>query len=265
MSFVQANLLHRLPFEDNTFDFVRIADVSHGMPEDQWSEVLDEARRVAGKGLIEIVAIGMAKELTSTVAIHVPEDEPADLLEAVKLRELAHLKEAINCLLQRRLISPFPLSHIPFALVMSSKMIDKSGTIPLPFHGNDADSDEELSLPDAHPVSQTSNLPSAAGAAHHWAADVDEVAGRVSLAAHTAHHCSLKERTYEDYNTSNPDNKISWKDHTDIYDSFKVQRTRQADLAKVLGARWNWRKACSFGRHGVETFLLTRHTSYSRL
>lgn len=235
MSFVQANFLNTLPFEDGTFDYVRIADIALGVPEDQWAQVIDEARRVAGQGLIEISSLSIAREAASAASVHVPENEPEDMLKSVKMRELAHVTEAEACLFERRLISVYPLSHIPFALVLGSRLVDKTGTLPLPFHFQHADNDAEFGVHDNR--SQRSNSDPTN---RRWTSPLDETAGRVALAAHTAHRYSLKERLYEDFSALKPDRALSWKDHTDIFTSFKSQRTRQAGLADLLGSKLNW-------------------------
>lgn len=49
ISFVQANFLEIWPFEDDSFDFVRIAFAGDSIPEDLWHHVFDEATRVLNK------------------------------------------------------------------------------------------------------------------------------------------------------------------------------------------------------------------------
>ncbi|GAA5869550.1 hypothetical protein JCM16303_000507 [Sporobolomyces ruberrimus] len=51
-------LLDRLPFDDNSFDFVRIARLNFAVPETKWSELLDECIRVLVPGsYIEIAEV----------------------------------------------------------------------------------------------------------------------------------------------------------------------------------------------------------------
>lgn len=49
INFIQANFLESWPFEDETFDFVRIAFVGAAVPEHLWQHIFDEATRVLGK------------------------------------------------------------------------------------------------------------------------------------------------------------------------------------------------------------------------
>lgn len=46
MRTVQANFLDRWPFEDNSFDFVRLAFLGMGVPEQAWGQLFEEATRV---------------------------------------------------------------------------------------------------------------------------------------------------------------------------------------------------------------------------
>ncbi|KAK9897159.1 hypothetical protein P389DRAFT_54021 [Cystobasidium minutum MCA 4210] len=57
LEFVQANFLDRWPFEDNSFDFVRIGYASPGVPEHLWAHVFEEAARVVKptKGWIQCI------------------------------------------------------------------------------------------------------------------------------------------------------------------------------------------------------------------
>lgn len=50
LSFVQHNFLEGLPFDDARFNLVRIANVSLGMPEHKWQDLIEEAVRVLAPG-----------------------------------------------------------------------------------------------------------------------------------------------------------------------------------------------------------------------
>lgn len=49
VSFIQANFLETWPFEDDSFDFVRIAFIGSATPEHLWQHIFDEATRVLTK------------------------------------------------------------------------------------------------------------------------------------------------------------------------------------------------------------------------
>ncbi|KAF8896458.1 hypothetical protein BD779DRAFT_586901 [Infundibulicybe gibba] len=56
ISWEWGNLLDGLPFPPDTFDFVRIAGIGLGVPEDEWQLVLEEAGRVMKPGaVIEVI------------------------------------------------------------------------------------------------------------------------------------------------------------------------------------------------------------------
>ncbi|KAI0342774.1 S-adenosyl-L-methionine-dependent methyltransferase [Trametopsis cervina] len=56
IKWIHGNFLDPLPFEDSSFDFVRICGVGLGVPEDEWQSVLQEVSRVLKPGaFIEII------------------------------------------------------------------------------------------------------------------------------------------------------------------------------------------------------------------
>ncbi|KAH9936658.1 uncharacterized protein B0H18DRAFT_1114020 [Fomitopsis serialis] len=50
VTWVQANFLERLPFDDGEFDFVHVRRVARGIPEDKWDHVLEEISRIMKPG-----------------------------------------------------------------------------------------------------------------------------------------------------------------------------------------------------------------------
>lgn len=57
ITWVQGNFLnHQLPFADNSFDLVRMANLSLAIPQDSWCRVLSEVRRIlAPEGRLELI------------------------------------------------------------------------------------------------------------------------------------------------------------------------------------------------------------------
>lgn len=233
--FVQADIFKRWPFEDATFDFVRMANLEHVVPEDVWQHALEEARRVAGGGLIEVSAGSMASE-SQINALSRTGDSPG-IMEEVRMRDEAHLTAAMKAAHDRAGLTIWPLSMIPFNLIMTSKMVDKTGEISMSTNWHLRDDDDVESFHDS-----VKSISSANSSGQKWAAALDEQACRSALAAHTGIHCGLIERQYEDWKYYNPRSNISWKDHVGIFDAFHMQRTRQAGLGRMIGTAWNWRR-----------------------
>lgn len=235
---MQADFLERLPFPDSSFDFVRFAHGGTGVPEVKWQEVIDETRRVAGKGLVEIIDGSLSKELAPNALIAKPLDQAEDLLEAAVLREQSHLAIVLQSFFDKQALSLFPCSQIPFAIVLGSKLMDKTGPIPLPLSPKTPPDEEDgTSLKD----SDASQMSSVASDTSSWAHGLDDTAGKTALAAHSAYHVGHAQVMYEAWKESRPQATITRRDHMNIFESFRAERTRQASLGSLLGSKWQWR------------------------
>ncbi|ORY88741.1 hypothetical protein BCR35DRAFT_204518 [Leucosporidium creatinivorum] len=128
LSYVQHNFLEPLPFDDDRFDFVRIANVGLGVPEHMWAQLIEEATRVLSPGChLEVVehnfAVLRKRPLIKTPkAFSVAYQEDPD----------AVIDECFDAVLEERFINPHTIGMIPSQLALNCTNIQSSGLITLP-------------------------------------------------------------------------------------------------------------------------------------
>ncbi|GAA6005295.1 hypothetical protein JCM11491_002649 [Sporobolomyces phaffii] len=105
---VQHDFLDRpLPFDDNSFDFVRIARLNFAVPESQWIELLEDCIRVLVPGsYIEVVELDLA--LT---------------------RDNEQVQQILDSVLDHQFINSRPLTVIPSNLTLAARDMRSTGRI----------------------------------------------------------------------------------------------------------------------------------------
>ncbi|GAA5910328.1 hypothetical protein JCM8208_006010 [Rhodotorula glutinis] len=126
VSFIQHALPERLPFQDASFDHVRLSFVNLALREQDWQTVCEEALRVLAPGkTLEIV------ESDHQVLRHRP-DPPLDAADAVDL--------LFADILADQFVNPRPLTLLPSTLIMSgASALRSTGRISLDMSAPDDD------------------------------------------------------------------------------------------------------------------------------
>ncbi|KAI8806195.1 S-adenosyl-L-methionine-dependent methyltransferase [Cladochytrium replicatum] len=96
INLTQGNVYERLPFDDNTFDYVHMQDVNSGIPERLWPSAITE--------LCRVMKPGGCLDIVEVVAISVPTAKPDPLItDFDKKNTQILLSRGINLYLAHRL------------------------------------------------------------------------------------------------------------------------------------------------------------------
>ncbi|CAH7676641.1 expressed protein [Phakopsora pachyrhizi] len=138
LSFVQDDFLSgNLPFEDSSFDYVHASFISSGIPETHWPFVIEEMTRVLKPGCpLELLDCNLfIPEISKTTKLQDIQGDFIDTQPRDSIRNphqdneknqtktsegSTSVPQAIQELLDRHFVSPFPLSLIPAQLSMFS-------------------------------------------------------------------------------------------------------------------------------------------------
>ncbi|KAM0752383.1 hypothetical protein T439DRAFT_206918 [Meredithblackwellia eburnea MCA 4105] len=134
ITYTRHNFLAKLPFPNDTFDYVRLAHVSQGLPENELGAILDEVSRVlTSKGLIEI----LDSDLT-VIRKHpaLPPLTPPHSMSSIPHADpesdpFAVIDECFDAVTESRFINPHILGMIPSSLSLNFRNVQSSGTLEL--------------------------------------------------------------------------------------------------------------------------------------
>ncbi|PWN51248.1 hypothetical protein IE53DRAFT_368224 [Violaceomyces palustris] len=131
ISWVVANFLRRLPFPDDSFDYVHIRFVQFGVPEDRWPDLVSEAERVLAPGGVLEILEGNYIFYGRPHLVDESELGSRDQTQhhTVKIKNAKRssagsdgpnydpIEIVVERMLHRRFINPTPLSIIPSTLL----------------------------------------------------------------------------------------------------------------------------------------------------
>lgn len=128
ISYYQANFLVSLPFDDDQFDYCRMAGVALGVPETKLADLLEEANRVLIPGaLFEVIESDFA-------VLRPAQKSPGRQGDGTDVFDVA--EEAVDAVLKRRFINTRSLALLPSALALEMKGVRSSGilSVEMPAH-----------------------------------------------------------------------------------------------------------------------------------
>ncbi|KAL4250784.1 hypothetical protein ABKN59_006099 [Abortiporus biennis] len=138
ITWVQANILERLPFQDEEFDYVHIKRIARGVPEDKWDSLLEEISRVMKPG----------------AAIEIFEEDlyfPGSIRQPDSTLSTSHAKDASPVEFERPR-APTPLSSFH---PRPSSIGAQSSTSPVPIEPPRSRSYSDLLQPPQSPISDS--------------------------------------------------------------------------------------------------------------